>query len=76
MIVTPASSVIDSQNAESHDVPKNIFTDQSPNEETRRGDDTRRGNNDPRQNRQGKQPRRDKRDVHGWVVLDKPIGMT
>jgi len=22
------------------------------------------------------QPRRDKRDVHGWVVLDKPIGMT
>jgi tRNA pseudouridine55 synthase len=21
-------------------------------------------------------PRRDKRDVHGWVVLDKPIGMT
>ena len=23
-----------------------------------------------------KQFRRDKRDVHGWVVLDKPIGMT
>lgn len=22
------------------------------------------------------QPRRDKRDVHGWVILDKPIGMT
>ena len=22
------------------------------------------------------QPRRDSRDVHGWVVLDKPIGMT
>src|SRR3974390_304652 len=22
------------------------------------------------------QPRREKRDVHGWVVLDKPIGMT
>ena len=42
----------------------------------------RRGNNDPRQKQQGKQqrqnnqPRRDKRDVHGWVVLDKPIGMT
>lgn len=24
----------------------------------------------------GKQFRRDKRDVHGWVVLDKPVGMT
>ncbi len=22
------------------------------------------------------QPRRDKRDVHGWVILDKPIGLT
>jgi tRNA pseudouridine55 synthase len=40
-----------------------------------------RSNNDPRnQGQRGKQhngqPRRDKRDVHGWVVLDKPIGMT
>jgi tRNA pseudouridine55 synthase len=43
-----------------------------------------RGNNDPRgdaprggkQQRQNNQPRRDKRDVHGWVILDKPIGMT
>ena len=24
----------------------------------------------------GKQFRRDKRDVHGWLVLDKPVGMT
>jgi tRNA pseudouridine55 synthase len=24
----------------------------------------------------GKQFKRDKRDVHGWVVLDKPVGMT
>ncbi len=44
----------------------------------------RRANNDPRDQgqrggkpqRQNNQPRRDKRDVHGWVVLDKPIGMT
>jgi tRNA pseudouridine55 synthase len=39
----------------------------------------RRSNNDPRhtkQPRQNNQPRRDKRDVHGWVILDKPIGMT
>ncbi|CCD83572.1 tRNA pseudouridine synthase B (tRNA pseudouridine 55 synthase) (Psi55 synthase) (tRNA-uridine isomerase) (tRNA pseudouridylate synthase) [Bradyrhizobium sp. ORS 285] len=39
-----------------------------------------RDNNDPRnKQRQGNhqgQPRRDRRDVHGWVVLDKPIGMT
>ncbi|ABE60935.1 tRNA pseudouridine synthase B [Nitrobacter hamburgensis X14] len=26
--------------------------------------------------KQNNQPRRDKRDVHGWVVLDKPVGMT
>src|SRR6266403_1574138 len=36
-----------------------------------------RGNNDPRdQGGNQRQPRRDKHDVHGWVVLDKPIGMT
>jgi tRNA pseudouridine55 synthase len=29
-----------------------------------------------RQPRHHNQPRREKRDVHGWVVLDKPIGMT
>jgi tRNA pseudouridine55 synthase len=43
-----------------------------------RTDDSRRGNNDPRekQPKQNQQPRRDKRDIHGWIVLDKPIGMT
>jgi tRNA pseudouridine55 synthase len=44
-----------------------------------------RGFNDPRddsrsrgnkQSRQQGQVRRDKRDVHGWISLDKPIGMT
>ena len=42
-----------------------------------------RANNDPsraqrggKQPRPNNQPRRDRRDVHGWVVLDKPIGMT
>ena len=29
-----------------------------------------------KQPRQNNQPRRDKRDVHGWIVLDKPVGMT
>ena len=81
MIMPTANGGIAQQTADSHDAQKNIFTE-ARNEETQRGDDTRRGNNDPRQKQQGKQqrqnnqPRRDKRDVHGWVVLDKPIGMT
>ncbi len=38
-----------------------------------------RATNDPRAGkpqRHGGQHKRDRRDVHGWVVLDKPIGMT
>ena len=33
---------------------------------------------EPAQRRGGKPPqfRRDKRDVHGWIALDKPVGMT
>src|SRR6202012_1425902 len=46
---------------------ENIFTD-APRDENRP-----RSGKQPRPNNQ---PRRDKRDVHGWVVLDKPIGMT
>ena len=34
------------------------------------------GEREQKQHRPNNQPRRDKRDVHGWVVLDKPIGMT
>jgi tRNA pseudouridine55 synthase len=31
----------------------------------------------PREERAPKQQKkRDKRDVHGWVLLDKPVGMT
>ena len=30
----------------------------------------------PRPRQQREQKRRDKRDVHGWIVLDKPVGMT
>src|SRR5437868_4594354 len=32
----------------------------------------------PAQNRArgGEQRKKDKRDVHGWVILDKPVGMT
>ncbi len=28
------------------------------------------------QHQHGDRPKRDRRDVHGWVILDKPIGMT
>ena len=33
------------------------------------------GNARPRRDR-GEQKKREKRDVHGWLVLDKPVGMT
>src|ERR1700761_1197396 len=70
MTVTTANPAIESQNADSGAADKNIFSQADDGE--------RRVNNDPRQKQQKKntQPRRDKRDVHGWVVLDKPIGMT
>src|SRR5258708_2797322 len=75
----PADSEIDSQNPEARPVQKNNLSDR-PRDESR-------GNNDPRAgkqqrqgnhqgNHQGNQPRRDRRDIHGWIVLDKPIGMT
>lgn len=35
-----------------------------------------RDDNRPRGKRGGGQVRRDRRDVHGWVILDKPVGMT
>src|SRR5258708_5363635 len=60
MIVTTANSPFELQNADSNDAEKNNLSDV-------RGD---------KQQRQQGQPRRDKRDVHGWIVLDKPIGMT
>jgi tRNA pseudouridine55 synthase len=70
MTVPTTNSVSEPQNAPSPDADKDIFSD------TR--NDERRTNNDPRANkqRQNNQPRRDRRDVHGWVILDKPIGMT
>src|SRR5512132_1662638 len=64
MTATTANKPFESQNADSHDAEKNNLSDA-------RGDDLAHGN----RQQQG-QPRRDKRDVHGWIVLDKPIGMT
>ncbi|MFQ3457926.1 MULTISPECIES: tRNA pseudouridine(55) synthase TruB [Bradyrhizobium] len=71
MTVMTTNGVIDAKDADARDAERDAFAGQ-------RSDDARRTNNDPRQKqgRQNQQPRRDKRDVHGWVVLDKPIGMT
>ncbi|MGE5158826.1 MAG: tRNA pseudouridine(55) synthase TruB [Gemmatimonas sp.] len=71
MSATPANTANVSQTeADSRRDEKNIFAEVRSAEP--------RGHNDPRakKQQQGNQPRRDKRDVHGWVVLDKPIGMT
>ena len=81
MTMTIANGEIDSKNIESNPAEKNIFNEPNrdgPMRDEPRRDEQRRTNNDPRnkQPRQNGQPRRDKRDVHGWVVLDKPIGMT
>src|ERR1700677_645971 len=67
MIVTTANSLIEPPIGDSDALEKNISSEAS-----RDGNHPRSG----KQPRQNNQPRRDKRDVHGWVVLDKPIGMT
>ena len=67
MIMTSASSLIEPSIGDSDEVAKNISSSASGDENQPRAGKQPRHNN---------QPRRDKRDVHGWVVLDKPIGLT
>jgi tRNA pseudouridine55 synthase len=67
MIVTTANDALEAPIGDSNSLEKNISSD--PRHDT----PLPRAGKQPRQNNQ---PRRDKRDVHGWVVLDKPIGMT
>jgi len=67
MIVTSANGRIESPSDDSDEFAKNISSTGSGDENHARGSKQPRASN---------QPRRDKRDVHGWVVLDKPIGMT
>src|SRR5205814_7806581 len=71
MIVTIANSAWQQQDAPANDAEKNNHQQDRPNNDSR--DQNRRGGKPSSQN--GQSPR-DKRDVHGWVVLDKPIGMT
>ena len=68
MNVTTANSTIEPPISDLDEAGKNISSDSASGART----DPRAG----KQPRQNNQPRRDKRDVHGWVVLDKPIGMT
>lgn len=79
MIMEPADTTIGAHDADSREMQENDFSSspdaaaplrQAPHSEPRRV------NNDPRQQQKHSQVRRDRRDVHGWIVLDKPIGMT
>src|SRR6476469_7905686 len=60
-MIVNTNDVVDAPIGDSNSVEKNIPGD------AREGEPHGRG---------GRQPRRDKRDVHGWIVLDKPVGMT
>jgi tRNA pseudouridine55 synthase len=70
MIASPAKSAIEPPNADQGARPENNLSD--AHQDTASDDDPRAA----KPQRPNNQPRRDKRDVHGWVVLDKPIGMT
>jgi tRNA pseudouridine55 synthase len=70
MTVTSPDDAVAAKNADPHLVAENNF---GPSPERMRA------TNDPRADkpqRQGGQQKRNRRDVHGWIVLDKPIGMT
>jgi tRNA pseudouridine55 synthase len=73
MIVTTANSTIEPPIGDSDGDEENNFSNANGDAGVAPVREQQgRGN---KQRHQG-QPRRDKRDVHGWVVLDKPIGMT
>src|SRR5260370_41922701 len=73
MIVTTANSTIEPPIGDSDGAEENNFSNANGDAGVAPVREQQgRGN---KQRHQG-QPRREKRDVHGWVVLDKPIGMT
>ena len=79
MIVTTANSVIEPEIGDSEAPEKNISSEANRDANPIREANLVRDENRPRSGKQPRpnnQMRRDKRDVHGWVVLDKPIGMT
>ena len=88
MTMTTVNGSFDAPIEPSHDAEKNISAEARSAHgdfaaDMADGAPPPRSNNDPRQHNQrggkpqrGGQVRRDRRDVHGWVILDKPIGMT
>ncbi|HEV7879989.1 tRNA pseudouridine(55) synthase TruB, partial [Bradyrhizobium sp.] len=72
MAVTMSGVATDPQNDESNGADENI----SARASTSLPEPAPQGGREQKQQRHNNQPRRDKRDVHGWVVLDKPVGMT
>ncbi|HEY0218553.1 MAG TPA: tRNA pseudouridine(55) synthase TruB, partial [Afipia sp.] len=63
MIVTTATGAIETPNGDSQGAAENKF----PRSDER---------NQRPQGQKGGQQKRIRHDVHGWVILDKPIGMT
>src|SRR4051812_46479184 len=80
MTATTAPGVLDSKAHESDSADENISSfvsgDAGPQRNEKSNNDPRHQGQGGKQSRPNNQPRRDKRDVHGWVVLDKPVGMT
>ncbi len=74
MMMDPAHGTIGSEEADTRDLQKNNFADGRCSAAS--GGASRQQRSARQQKQKGNQPRRDRRDVHGWVVLDKPIGMT
>lgn len=66
MTATTPAGVIEPQNSDSNAAHENNFTGAEDVGPQRKG----------KPSRQDGQTRREKFDVHGWVILDKPIGMT
>lgn len=74
MNVTSPDRVIEQQTADSNAPAENKFSDAAAS--GARHNDPRQQQGGKQQRQQGGQQKRDRRDVHGWVILDKPIGMT
>jgi tRNA pseudouridine55 synthase len=74
MIVTTSDSALEPQSPDSQVAEKNNFG--AARHENPNNDALVLNQRTRKQASHNGQPRRDKRDVHGWVVLDKPIGMT
>lgn len=73
MNVTSPDRVIEQQTADSNAPAENKFSDAAAS--GARHNDPRQQQGGKQQRQQGGQQKRDRRDVHGWVILDKPIGM-